>query len=171
MNEFQGFVRQGVARIVLVSFCNPNTGAVEQYDAAPTWRLYGPTGIILNGTSSPAQTGTITGATNANPIVITSANHGLFTGSIITVSGVVGNTAANGVSQITKIDANSFSLNGKTGNGAYVSGGSWISTGLEQIALSQANTTLLTPGETYTIEISYTVSSALRKKSVTIGCN
>lgn len=68
----------------------------------------------------------ITGASNAAPIVITSAGHGLSTGDAISVSGVAGNTAANGVFTITKVDDNTFSLNGSTGNAAYTSGGTWL---------------------------------------------
>jgi hypothetical protein len=68
----------------------------------------------------------ITGASNAAPIVITSAGHGLSTGDAISVTGVAGNTAANGVFTITKVDDNSFSLNGSTGNAAYTSGGTWL---------------------------------------------
>ena len=68
----------------------------------------------------------ITGASNAAPIVISSASHGLSTGDAISVSGVAGNTAANGVFTITKVDDNSFSLNGATGNAAYTSGGTWL---------------------------------------------
>jgi hypothetical protein len=68
----------------------------------------------------------ITGASNAAPIVITSTAHGLSTGDAISVSGVAGNTAANGVFTITKVDDNSFSLNGATGNAAYTSGGTWL---------------------------------------------
>jgi hypothetical protein len=66
---------------------------------------------------------TITGATNASPIVITSANHGLNTGDVVGITGVVGNTAANDAWIITKVDANNFSLQSSAGNGAYVSGG------------------------------------------------
>ena len=68
----------------------------------------------------------ITGASNVAPIVITSTAHGLSTGDAISVSGVAGNTAANGVFTITKVDDNSFSLNGATGNAAYTSGGTWL---------------------------------------------
>jgi hypothetical protein len=67
----------------------------------------------------------ITGATKASPIVITSVAHGLVTGNTVNVSGVGGNTAANGTFTITAVDANSFSLNGTTGNAAYTLGGSW----------------------------------------------
>ena len=54
----------------------------------------------------------ITGATQANPCVITSANHGLDTGDSVTISGVVGMTELNGgVYTITKVSDNTFSLN------------------------------------------------------------
>lgn len=71
-----------------------------------------------------APTFVVTGATNAGPIVITtSASHGLSSGDTVTITGVVGNTAANGTFQITVVDADEFALDGSTGNGAYVSGG------------------------------------------------
>ncbi|HET9165111.1 MAG TPA: phage tail protein [Candidatus Angelobacter sp.] len=66
---------------------------------------------------------TITGATNASPIQITVANHGLGTGETVVVASVGGNTAANGTWVITVTGANTFTLNGSTGNGAYTSGG------------------------------------------------
>jgi hypothetical protein len=66
---------------------------------------------------------TITGATNASPIQITIANHGLGTGETVVVASVGGNTAANGTWVITVTGANTFTLNGSTGNGAYTSGG------------------------------------------------
>ncbi len=65
----------------------------------------------------------ITGASNAGPIVVTIANHPYSTGSIVAIQGVLGNTAANGIWTVTKLSANTFSLNGSTGNAAYVSGG------------------------------------------------
>lgn len=65
----------------------------------------------------------ITGATNASPIVITSAAHGFTTGDRVTISGVLGNTAANGTWTVTVVDGSHFSLDGQSGNGAYTSGG------------------------------------------------
>jgi CSLREA domain-containing protein len=67
----------------------------------------------------------ITGATNATPIVITSAAHGLLAGDQVIVTGVAGNTAANGNWILTVLDADRFSLNGSAGNGAYTGGGTW----------------------------------------------
>lgn len=65
----------------------------------------------------------LTGASNATPIVITYTSHQMLTLDIVCVSGVLGNTAANGHWVITKINNNTFSLNGSVGNGAYTSGG------------------------------------------------
>ena len=72
-----------------------------------------------------AAAATITGATNASPIVVTSAAHGLVTGSQVTITGVTGNTAANGIWTVTVVDANRFSLNASTGSGSYSGGGMW----------------------------------------------
>lgn len=79
------------------------------------------------------RTGTITGATSANPVVITSVGHGLVNGSYITISGVVGMTQLNGNTYlVTVIDANTFSLQNTAGINvdgttftAYTSGGTW----------------------------------------------
>ncbi len=63
-------------------------------------------------------------ATNASPITITATNHGLVTGDRVVLSDVTGNTAANGVSVVTVLNANQFTLNGSAGNGVWAGGGS-----------------------------------------------
>lgn len=68
----------------------------------------------------------ITDATNASPIVITSAGHKLENGQKVTVSDVGGNTAANGLQTVANITTDTFELQGTTGNGAYTSGGTWV---------------------------------------------
>lgn len=66
----------------------------------------------------------ITGATNATPIVITIASHGLDNGDQVVITGVLGNTAANGSSwTITVLSTDTFSLTGSVGTIAYTSGG------------------------------------------------
>lgn len=67
----------------------------------------------------------ITGATEADPVVITSTAHGLATKDMVHISGVLGNRTANGTFRITKVDANSFSLDNTSGSGSYTSGGTW----------------------------------------------
>lgn len=75
------------------------------------------------GTASANKGMAITNATNATPIVITAAGHGLTSGAKAYISGVLGNTGANGEWSVTYIDVDTFSLNGSAGNGAYSSGG------------------------------------------------
>jgi Ubiquitin-activating enzyme E1 FCCH domain len=66
----------------------------------------------------------ISGTSNATPIVVTTvSNHGFGTGNSVHIAGVLGNLASNGDWTITVITANSFSLTGSTGSGAYTSGG------------------------------------------------
>jgi hypothetical protein len=65
----------------------------------------------------------ITGASNATPIVITSAAHERANGSIVKISGVGGNTAANESWQAENVSANTLELFGSSGNGAYTGGG------------------------------------------------
>ncbi len=73
--------------------------------------------------------GTITAISQpTNPCQITSVNHNLTTGAVVTITDVIGMTELNGNSYtITVINANTFSLDGinNTTYGAYVSGGSW----------------------------------------------
>ena len=59
----------------------------------------------------------ITGATNASPIVITSASHGLTTGQTVRVTGQLGNTAANGTWKVNVQSVDTFALEGSVGNG------------------------------------------------------
>ncbi len=94
--------------------------------------------------------GSITGATNVSPIVITSVKHGLVTGDQVTISGVAGNTAANGIFTITVVDQNQFRLNSSTGNGVYVAGtGKWTRVvSLSSVPITQTGPT------TYTVDLS-----------------
>jgi len=65
------------------------------------------------------------------PISIgTAAGHGLATGDRVIISGVLGNTAANGAWTITVTDPTHFTLNGSSGNGDYTAGGSMIVPGM-----------------------------------------
>jgi len=84
-----------------------------------------PMGIGISGTGSwNGNTFSVTAATNATPIVVTtSAVHGLVTGQTVVVTGTNGNTAANGHFTINVVSTTTFSLSGSVGNGAYTSGG------------------------------------------------
>jgi len=85
--------------------------AIEDWEHDVDWRpFYAPTYAI-------------TGATNTSPIVVTCEDHPLRTGMEFLISGVTGNTAANGYGVATRLSADTFSIDGSTGNGDYLSGG------------------------------------------------
>lgn len=65
----------------------------------------------------------ITDATNASPIVITAASHGLEDDDVAIAHDVAGNTATNGTFLVDESDDDTLELYGSTGNGAYTSGG------------------------------------------------
>lgn len=66
----------------------------------------------------------ISNATNATPIRVTANSHGLPVGvSMVDITGVVGNEAANGFHIASYVDANTFDLTNTAGSGTYVSGG------------------------------------------------
>jgi hypothetical protein len=105
-------------------------------------------GLVTVDMQASVPTGTIRAATNAGPIVITSPNHGLVSGQRIRVSNVGGNTAANGVQKITVIDANTFSLDGATGNGTYdpsTGFGTWTANVITN-ATNSSNLLITSPG-------------------------
>lgn len=78
---------------------------------------------VAVATGAPEPQRTITGATNATPIVITATGHGYNSGDLVQIESVGGNTAANGTWRINVLTANTFELVGSVGSGAYTSGG------------------------------------------------
>lgn len=84
------------------------------------------------GGAPTVTTGTValTAASNASPIVITATGHGLSSFDVVSITGVLGNTAANGIWAVNVLTANTFELIGSAGNGAYTSGGSVSKAGL-----------------------------------------
>lgn len=101
-------------------------------DDPPTVRVYGPDGLVAAATVAGTllDSAAIVDATEATPVVVTSENHGLTTGTYVTVEGVVGNAGANGSFPITRLTASTFELDGSVGDGAYASGGTWNVSGL-----------------------------------------
>ena len=158
---FSGFVSVGSTAIRVLCLTTDSSFTPTNASAVPSYRVYGPSGIMQNGTGSAsfAETGTITNATNANPIVITSAAHGLSTGTRVTITGVGGNTAANTTAAITKIDANSFSI-AVAGNGAYTAGGTWNTTGLYKVDITPNSSDGYVADALYTVLFTFTVSVA-----------
>lgn len=166
---FLGFFTLGVAFTFAALF--KNAGVNAQSTTTPGFRVYGPAGLQTNGTGSltAKDTGTITGATNASPIVITCAAHGLTTGTLVTISGVLGNTAANGTFTATVVNANSFSLDGSTGNGAYTSGGTWTVTGLYSCSITPSQGNGYAQGGYYDVLVSGTIGGNIQSQLFRFG--
>lgn len=80
-------------------------------------------GSSFTAVRSTAYDNTVNDATNTSPVKIASIEHDFITGDSVFISGVAGNTAANGKFKITVISADTFRLNGTTGNGNYSGGG------------------------------------------------
>jgi hypothetical protein len=135
--------------------------------ASPTYRIYEGDSLIANGTGTLTQldTGVVTGATNASPIVITSVAHGLQTGNVVTIKNITGNTAANGTFTITRTGADTFSLDGSTGNAPYTAGGVWHVTGVYLLEVDLLAGSGFDVGKTYTVVVNWTVSSDVYMKT------
>lgn len=63
----------------------------------------------------------VTSSTDATPIVVTATAHGFVTGDRVLIYGHTTNIAANGIYKVTRVDANSFSLQDEL-TGASVAG-------------------------------------------------
>lgn len=110
---------------------------------------------VIRGTFTAGATANVTTATNASPIQITvDTALKLNTSYYVIISGVGGNTAANGTFSVTRVDDTHFTLNGTTGNGTYSGGGTvqvipFLHTGTTETANSQIewdDPTLITVG-------------------------
>jgi len=109
-----------------------SAGAYRSYIYAPPPTLTELFVMINNASNVLTQrtdiSDTVTGATNATPIVITTSSaNGLVSGDEVVVSGVTGNTGANGTWLIIAVSASSFSVVGSVGNGVYAGGGAIFS--------------------------------------------
>lgn len=104
-------------------FENPGSFYANNYN----WQQF--TNFASGDGTTGSQTASISNITNATNGVVTSANHGLASGTSVILNNVGGMTEVNGNSYIiTVIDANSFYLNvNTTSYGVYTSGGSWYS--------------------------------------------
>ena len=85
----------------------------------------------------------VAAVSNTKPILITTANpHGLQTGGQVTISGVLGNTAANGVFTISISGPSTFTLDGSSPSGAWTSGGTVAVPGLASALNATVNDVL-----------------------------
>lgn len=171
MASYLGFVPLGSP---LTSKVLMRNASLTPFDptGSPSFRVYGPAGLMQNGTGSltPPANAAITGATNATPIVITSSGHGLNTGTRVTIASVVGNTAANGSWNITRINANTFSLDTSVGNGVYTSGGTWHVSGLYDFTLTPIGADGYVQGANYTVLVTAVVDGITKADTFNFTC-
>jgi hypothetical protein len=137
--------------------------------AAPTYRIYGPSGTVMqNGTGSLSfqDTGSISTASNASPVVYHSPGHNLSNGTLVTASGVTGNSGANASGVVTVIDGDNFSLAGTTGTGSGT-GGTWHVTGLYAFSYTPTSGNGFQQGSTYTVYVTASVGGNTVTESYT----
>jgi hypothetical protein len=161
---FAGFVSLGnTLRVLVQTKANGTTGSPAQADAMPKFRPYGASGNLAaaNGTATQLEGAAITGATNATPIVVTSNGHGLTNGQRVTISGVVGNTGANGTFTVANVTTNTYELVSSVGNAPYVSGGAWVTTGLYAIDVVAKDGFGFEQGKTYSVCVTFAVAAVV----------
>ena len=120
---------------------------------------------VYNGMAVTPSTENFTAGQNftihsSPPIEITSTAHGLVTGDIVEITGVGGNTNANGTWTVTRVDSDKFTLNSSTGNTAYTGGGIWTKQHAITAATNPANGT---------IEITSTAHGLVTGNEITIA--
>lgn len=122
-NEPCFFVPSDAGPVRLRITCTPPTGlSTTFYLAYAAVEPSRDCGVVCTGSFSID--GSVTGATNAAPIQITtSQGHAFPATGRVTVTGVGGNTAANGYWAFTRVDTTKFTLDGSSGNAPYTSGG------------------------------------------------
>lgn len=128
-------------------------------DSAPLIRIYGASLVSSSTLTTFKDTGTVTGATNDSPIVISSPSHGLQNGQSVTLANVGGNSAANGTFTVVNRTASTFELAGSTGDGDWTSGGTWHTTGAYAVSITPTLAGGFAAGGNYTAYIHFTVSS------------
>ena len=166
---FAGFTDEGQPGTLLFVVVNANGAPIEP-DAAPTWRLYGANGLVASGTGSASsfETGTVTGATNTNPVTITTAApHGLSVGQSVTIYGVTGNFGANGTYVVASVPSATTFTVAAAGNGNYAGGGTWRATGLYKVAMAGSVLSSLEAGKTYTVVLAWLEGGMRRGGQIT----
>lgn len=94
--------------------------------ASPDATAVGTGTWFTNNSAGNKASSSISAATNTTPIQCTYSNHELTTGDVIMIYSGTGMTSINGWWQVTVIDANTFTLNDSSGNGAYSGGSAFV---------------------------------------------
>lgn len=166
MSLFVGLPQLNSTLIGVVAFVDSDGQPFEPSNT-PAYRVYGPNGLLTSmvGTLSKRDTGSISGASKANPgVITTSAAHNLKDGMRVTISGVGGMTELNGNTYtVTVLTTTTFSLGTNTSSyTTYTSGGSFWVTGLYYYSLSLTLANGFLQGKTFHVNVTATVDSVVR---------
>ena len=104
----------------------------------------------------PATEVAITNATDTNPVVITAPGHTFTNGMKVAAWYVDGNTAVNGVHEITNVDGDTFELVGVAGDGLFDAGGARIAACVPEAESLPADYQAATNGNYYAVVDRYT---------------
>jgi hypothetical protein len=169
MGQFIGFVTLGDTLHVGHQTRDASLVPIDA-DALPAFRVFSPSGQLAaaSGQAALLDSAAITGATNANPIVITSASHNLSSGVRVTISGVGGNTNANTSAIVTVLTGNTFSIP-VAGNAGYTAGGTWHASGLYDLAIAATPQNGFVAGETYSLHVTWEISGGARSEVYSFG--
>lgn len=163
--QFLGFVSLNATIYGVVQFRNGSNTPTNP-TGTPSFRVFGPNGYVGQGTLSQRNTGSISGATKANPCVVTtSAAHNLITGSRVSISGVSGMTQLNGNDYtVAVLSSTTFSLDSTDSSayGTYTSGGTWAATGLYYFSITPTYAGGYDVDQRYDVVVAATVSSVAK---------
>lgn len=133
MPGFTGFVPLG-STIDAAIIAKNSSQVPTDADSAPTYRIYSPAGFLSSGTLSFKDSGTITGATQANPTVYSSTGHNLTVGTKVTIAGA-SPSGYNTTGDVTAVTSNTFTIAVDNSGAAYTSGGTWHATGIYDLSI------------------------------------
>lgn len=132
----------------VVTFNTPvSIGGLVLSGSYPISLVLGTTSYQITASSSATSTraaATISGATQANPCVVTANAHGFANGELIYISGVTGMTQLNGnLYTIASVAANTFELSGVDSSAytAYSSGGTAYPSHVPKISVTSGSST------------------------------
>lgn len=124
-------------------------------DSAPVFRVYGPSGILasVTGSCTLLDSGNLTSASNASPVVYTSTSaHNLTSGFVVTAAGVTNNSGANTNGVVTVTAPTTFTIAGSVGTGSGT-GGTWHMTGLYTYTFNVSSVNGFAAGTLYVVVI------------------
>lgn len=116
-------------------------------------KIINATGLDTSTLPCPLKTTySISNASNTTPIQITTlSTNSLQNGDTVVISGIKGNTAANGTFKVSIIDSTNFTLDGSAGNGAYQFYSVINATNTTPIQITTSGSNSIINGDTVTI--------------------